>query len=107
MLELDAYIHITSPIRRLVDLLNMIQFQQNTSMIHLSAQAQTFYDKWMQDLDYINASMRSIRKVQTDCNLLHLCSTQPSIMETLNQLREGIGLAFDASITPFARQVWK
>ena len=28
MLELDAYIHITSPIRRLVDLLNIIKFQK-------------------------------------------------------------------------------
>jgi hypothetical protein len=31
ILEMDAYIHITSPIRRLVDLLNMIQFQINNT----------------------------------------------------------------------------
>ena len=29
MLELDAYIHCTSPIRRLVDLLNMARLQKN------------------------------------------------------------------------------
>ena len=28
MLELDAYIHITSPIRRLVDLLNIMELQK-------------------------------------------------------------------------------
>jgi hypothetical protein len=30
LLEMDAYVHITSPIRRLVDLLNIIKFQQKT-----------------------------------------------------------------------------
>ena len=29
MLELEAYVHITSPIRRLVDLLNMMILQEN------------------------------------------------------------------------------
>ena len=29
ILNMDNYIHMTSPIRRLVDLLNMIRFQQN------------------------------------------------------------------------------
>jgi hypothetical protein len=32
LLEMDAYVHITSPIRRLVDLLNIIKFQQNMKM---------------------------------------------------------------------------
>ena len=29
VLKVDAYIHMTSPIRRLIDLLNIIQFQKN------------------------------------------------------------------------------
>ena len=90
LLDMDAYVHITSPIRRLVDLLNMIQFQKNAGMITLSEHADLFYRKWLQDLDYINTTMRSIRKVQQDCNLLHLCSTQPDIMDTLYQ-----GYTFD------------
>ena len=80
-LELDAYIHITSPIRRLVDLLNIIQLQQNLGLIQLSENAIAFYKKWLQDLDYINVTMRSIRKVQTDCSLLDLCANHPDIME--------------------------
>jgi exoribonuclease R len=83
LLEMEAYIHITSPIRRLVDLLNMIQFQQNTGLIPLSENATKFYNKWINDLEYINTSMRSIRKVQNDCNLLHMCNVDPSIMENL------------------------
>ena len=81
LLEMDAYVHITSPIRRLVDLLNIIQFQQNTGIIKLSENAGLFYKKWIDDLEYINTTMRSIRRVQNDCNLLHMCSTSPEIME--------------------------
>jgi exoribonuclease R len=81
LLEMDAYVHITSPIRRLVDLLNIIQFQQNTGIINLSDSANNFYKKWLDELDYINTTMRSIRRIQNDCNLLHMCSSSPEIME--------------------------
>jgi len=81
LLEMDAYVHITSPIRRLVDLLNIIQFQQNAGIIKLSKNAGLFYKKWIDDLEYINTTMRSIRRMQSDCNLLHMCSTLPEIME--------------------------
>jgi len=81
LLEMEAYVHITSPIRRLVDLLNIIQFQQNTGIIKLSDNANNFYKKWLDELDYINTTMRSIRRIQNDCNLLHVCSTSPEIME--------------------------
>jgi exoribonuclease R len=90
LLDLDAYIHITSPIRRLVDLLNMIQLQQNLGIIQLSGNALNFYKKWLQDLDYINVTMRSIRKVQADCSLLELCANHPETME-----KEYNGYVFD------------
>jgi exoribonuclease R len=77
---MDAYIHITSPIRRLVDLLNIIKFQQITNIIQLSKNALAFYDNWLNDLEYINLTMRSIRKVQCDCTLLDLCSNNPDIL---------------------------
>ena len=90
LLEMDAYIHITSPIRRLVDLLNIIQFQQNTGIIQLSENSNKFYRKWLAELDYINTTMRSIRRVQNDCSLLHLCSTSPEVMGKTYE-----GYAFD------------
>ena len=83
LLDLDAYIHITSPIRRLVDLLNIIKIQQTFSIHKLSDGAITFYDSWLKELDYINTTMRAIRKVQIDCNLLNLCFTNPDILEPL------------------------
>jgi exoribonuclease R len=81
LLDVDAYIHITSPIRRLVDLLNIIKFQSVNNMIQLSDNATLFYNKWLNELDYINTTMRSIRKVQCDCSLLDLCHNNPEVME--------------------------
>jgi exoribonuclease II len=81
LLEMDAYIHITSPIRRLVDLLNMIKLQQIKSLITLSNDALHFYDKWIGELDYINTTMRAIRKVQTECSLLDTCFNKPEILD--------------------------
>jgi exoribonuclease R len=90
LLDVDAYIHITSPIRRLVDLLNMIKFQKNKNMIVLSENADKFYDKWLDEIDYINATMRSIRKVQCDCTILDLCNNNPEVLE-----KEYEGYLFD------------
>ena len=86
VLEMDAYIHITSPIRRLVDLLNMLQFQKNHNLVQLSEKAEIFYQKWLLEIDYINTTMRSIRKVQNDCHLLDICTNMPTI---LNNVYEG------------------
>jgi len=90
ILDMDAYIHITSPIRRLVDLLNMIKFQKVMGIITLSENSDTFYDKWLNDLDYINITMRAIRKVQCDCTLLDMCHNTPEIMD-----KEYDGYLFD------------
>jgi hypothetical protein len=84
LLHLDSYIHITSPIRRIVDLLNIISLQQNMNIIKLSTSAYNFYDNWLQQLDYINATMRSIRKMQCDCSLLDLCSDINILNNTYN-----------------------
>ena len=80
VLDMEAYIHITSPIRRLVDLLNMIQFQKVFGLVCLSEKVNEFYNKWLNDLDYINTTMRSIRKIQIDCSLLDLCNNNPELL---------------------------
>ena len=90
MLDMDAYIHITSPIRRLVDLLNMIKLQSVMGLITLSENTDKFYEKWLRDLDYINVTMRSIRKVQTDCSLLDHCANNADVLN-----KEYDGYVFD------------
>jgi hypothetical protein len=52
-------------------------------MVILSENAYKFYDNWINELEYINGTMRSIRKVQWDCSLLELCTNTPQIMEKL------------------------
>jgi len=90
ILGTESYIHITSPIRRLVDILNMIKFQESLNIIHLSENATKFYDKWVGEIDYINVTTRSIRKVQGDSLLLDLCHNSPEIMN-----KEYTGFLFD------------
>ncbi len=84
-LGLDAYVHITSPIRRLVDILNQILFQKD-----VSTGCQTFFDKWFNHLDQINRATKDIRRVQMDCDLLALCISDSNLVN-----REFIGIVFD------------
>jgi exoribonuclease R len=84
------YVHITSPIRRLVDLLNQILFISTYKTADVSIAALDFVKNWSERLDYINTAMRSIRKVQVDCNMLHKCTVHPEWME-----REHRGVVFD------------
>lgn len=94
ILETRGYIHITSPIRRLVDLLNQLLLLQRNKMITtLSASAEKFLERWTSKMDYINTSMRSIRKIQTDCELLQRCHNDPTIMNRIYS-----GIVFDKII---------
>ena len=73
ILELDSYVHITSPIRRLVDLLNMIVLQNSLGLMDYSEKSKSFYTNWLSKIDYINETMKAIRKVQNNCELLRIC----------------------------------
>ena len=79
MLELEAYIHCTSPIRRLVDLLNMARLQQNLRLVNYSTEFEKFETNWTSRLEYINTTMRAIRKIQNDCSLLETCTNKPEM----------------------------
>lgn len=90
LMKIKTYVHITSPIRRIVDLLNHILFCIEFTGLSISENASRFLEIWMQRLDYVNTSMRSIRKVQTDCELLYRCSHNPQILDGLHE-----GIVFD------------
>jgi exoribonuclease R len=83
LLDMDAYIHITSPIRRLVDLLNMIKLQEVLGLVTLSENASEFFMRWIQKIDYINVTMRAIRRVQNDCTLLDTSAKNLSILDCI------------------------
>ena len=92
LLNIKSYMHITSPIRRLVDLLNQIMLIGILCPESISNNAINFIDKWCCRMDYINLTMSNIRKVQTDCSNLQMCIKTPDIMTEIHQ-----GIVFDKS----------
>lgn len=81
----DSYIHISSPIRRLVDLLNSIMLQINLNMFNFESGAIEFYNKWLNRIEYINTTSRAIRKIQTDCTILELISKNNNLTEIIHE----------------------
>ena len=79
---IENYIHITSPIRRLVDLLNIMKLQELLGLTDINESTAKFYNKWINRLEYINTNTRNIRKVQQDCSILHMCVNSPNILAT-------------------------
>ena len=90
VLKKGVYVHMTSPIRRLVDLLNQIMFLQRFLGVCLCDSAQQFLDTWNRKMEFVNVSMRSIRKIQNECQLLYRCTQDPSLMESIH-----FGVVFD------------
>lgn len=79
------YLQITSPIRRLVDLLNIYIISRK--LIQFNDEANEFYNYWLNNLEYINKTMRYIRKVQYKCNLISVFD------KNINEIY--IGIPFD------------
>lgn len=91
---MKCYIHITSPIRRLVDLLNQMMLFDKMGLISgMSTEAHSFLSSWLEKIDYINSAMRSIRKIQMDCDVLTRCYSSPEIMSQTHQ-----GVLFDKMV---------
>jgi len=80
LLNIDSYIHITSPIRRIVDLLNMIQLQINIGLNGLNERASIFLFKWLNELEYINNNMKTIRRLQNECNILYMVTNNSEVI---------------------------
>jgi hypothetical protein len=58
----------------------------------ITIECRRFLDNWttINQIIYINHSMRQIRKMQQECDLLHRCNSQPELLE-----REHRGILFD------------
>ena len=82
-----TYAPITSPLRRLVDLLNLIALQLGLG-IEISDNALSFYEKWTLQIDFINSTMIQIAKFQSDCRLMQLCFGEHS--NVMNESYSGI-----------------
>ena len=83
MMKTVNYVHITSPIRRIIDILNQIWILKSFGIIrNVSMNCENFFNEWTCKLDYINSSMRSVRKIQTDSQLMCICFNNEMIMNT-------------------------
>lgn len=78
-LEVAEYTHITSPIRRLVDLLNMMLLQNMFTDGKSTSQTQLLYDKWINShgISIINERSKAAKKTETACTLYYSCLTNP------------------------------
>lgn len=72
VLKIDSYVHITSPIRRLVDLLNQTTFIHRMGLSDISPVAAHFIENWKHKIKIINTKTKSIRKIQNECELITL-----------------------------------
>ena len=80
---LDMYTHITSPIRRVVDIYNQLCVQYYYGFIdELSNDAISFLELYGSLTGYINQQTKRIKKVQNSCNIIHMAMTNPSILSS-------------------------
>ena len=92
-LNVDSYVHITSPIRRLVDILNQICFNKYVFQTPISDQCVQFLNTQFADIDRINADVKSIQRVQMDCDMLYSCIHNPELTEDLHE-----GIVFNRTV---------
>ena len=86
LMGIDTYSHISSPIRRLVDLLNQTIFCIHFGLVYtISSNAKQFLDYWTNNIELINNRMQLIKKVQNNCEIMRLCNDNPDIMENLHE----------------------
>jgi hypothetical protein len=89
---LDSYVHITSPIRRIVDIINMLEMQYGT--VITSKKAEEFIISWLKQINLINIKTKAIRRLQNDVQLLKLYDDKND-----NQIYSGMVFARSDIIT--------
>ena len=83
MLQTNEYVHFTSPIRRIVDFVNQLLWVKNQYNLTFSTDVEAFMDMIVSDMDKLNSTMKNIRKVQSDCDVLCRVYTNTDITESI------------------------
>ena len=65
------YLQITSPIRRLVDIINMYHLCIQQNLLEFKG-GSSFCEKWYTGIDYLNESLKSVRKAQNQAKMLDI-----------------------------------
>lgn len=69
------YLQITSPIRRLVDIINMYHLCIEQKLIEFKG-GENFCDKWFISIDFLNDSLMRVRKTQNQCKMLDISTRE-------------------------------
>ena len=93
ILKLSSYTQITSPIRRLIDLINMIPIQNGLKSLY---NLDNFYEKWIQKIDYLNDNMKKIKRIQNNTSLIYKLLTNKDISKQVYS-----GYIFDKKDTEY------
>jgi exoribonuclease R len=81
LMNIQSYVHITSPIRRMVDVVNQTIFLEKMGLVDsVSPGASGFCQYWVANIETINAHMKSAQKVQHECALLHQFVRSPELI---------------------------
>ena len=62
-----------------------VVYQDLFDIVKFTNKSKAFYDKWHTNdsIEYINTTMKSIRKVQNDCSLLNICYKDKNLTKTI------------------------
>ena len=84
ILDFDAYVILQVLLEGWLICL-ILWFYKKNLILKMSDEGKKFYQYWTSDnsLEYINTTMRSVRKVQNDCNLLALCTENKEIFNEI------------------------
>lgn len=81
VLGLETYTHMTSPIRRIVDLLNLCFLQNDLNLYYFSKKTIEYCKEWKKRIDFINSKVNLIKRVQNRSSWIHLLSLNLNLKE--------------------------
>ena len=82
VLNVSSYVHVTSPIRRVVDIVNQIYFFRRIFLFSLTEDCSKFVERFEMRIPQLNDDVKAIRKVQSECDLLYACKNDDTVLET-------------------------
>ena len=85
VLGITYYTQMSSPIRRIVDMINMIEVHLMLGLCVLSEETVEYKDKWLKKLDVINSIQRAIKRLESQTKLLNYYTITPGVEKQIHE----------------------